>query len=292
MKISNLVALLALFALPALAQQESLLIGPADMVQVHIFQTPDLDEHARVTDDGMLPLVLGGPVKVAGLTPLQAAQSIEFALKQGNYMLDPHATVTVDQYATQNVSVLGQVRSPGSYPIATPRSIVDLLSLSGGTTDLADRRITIQRHGSKEKVEYFLSNTSSKALDDSVTVYPGDTVIVPKAQIVYVLGDVNRPGGYPWTTNDSNLSVLQAVGLAGGAPPTAALDHSRLVRKKADGSYEEINLQLGRMQKGKRADISLQADDILFVPFSYMRNIAVGAGGLISAASSAAIYRF
>ena len=126
----------------------------------------------------------------------------------------------------------------------------------------------------------------------NVPVYPGDTVLVPKADVVYVLGDVNRPGGIAIVTNDSKLSALQALSLAGGTPPNAVPSHSRLIRKQADGSHVELPLQLSAMQKGKEPDIPLQGDDIIYVPFSYARNMAVGAGSLVGATSSAAIYRF
>jgi polysaccharide export outer membrane protein len=93
-------------------------------------------------------------------------------------------------------------------------------------------------------------------------------------------------------TNDSKLSVIQAMTLAGGTPPNAVPSQARLIRKKADGTRVEIPLQLSAMEKGKNPDLQLQADDIIYVPFSYTRNMAVGAGSLVGATSSAAIYRF
>jgi polysaccharide biosynthesis/export protein len=167
-----------------------------------------------------------------------------------------------------------------------------VLALAGGLSDLAQRKVTIQRHASKERVDYVLSNSANAALDANVPVYPGDTVLVPKADVVYVLGDVNRPGGIAIVTNDSKLSALQALTLAGGTPPNAVPSQSRLIRKQADGGHVELPLQLSAMQKGKEPDIPLQGDDIIYVPFSYARNMAVGAGSLVGATSSAAIYRF
>lgn len=117
-------------------------------------------------------------------------------------------------------------------------------------------------------------------------------MIVPKADVVYILGDVNRPGGIAMVTNDSKLSALQAISLAGGTPPNAVPSRARLIRKQADGSHVEIPLQLSAIQKGKQPDIPLQADDVVYVPFSYARNMAVGAGSLVGATTSAAIYRF
>jgi len=271
---------------------ESVTIGRGDVLQVKVLEAPELEQSARVTDAGTLTLILGGSVQVTGLTTAEAALAIERALAEGHYVLTPHVSVTLAQTVTQNVTIMGQVRSPGSYAIGTPRPILDVLALAGGLTELADRKVTIQRHATKERIVFVVSNSANTALDGSVAVLPGDTVIVPKADVVYILGDVNRPGGIAMVTNDSKLSALEALSLAGGTPPNAVPSHSRLIRKQADGSHVDLPLQLSAMQKGKQPDIPLQADDIVYVPFSYARNMAVGAGGLIGATSSAAIYKF
>ncbi len=274
------------------AQTESLTIGPGDVLHVKVLESADLEQHVRVTDAGTLTLILGGTVRVAGLTPTDAALAIERVLVDGQYVLTPHVTVMTEQTATQNVTIIGQVRAPGSYPIGTSRPILDVLALAGGLTELADRKVTIQRHATKERIVSVVSNSASAALDGSVEVFPGDTVVVSKADVVYILGDVNRPGGIAMVTNDQKLSAVQAISLAGGTPPNAAPSHARLIRKQTDGSHVEIPLQLSAMQKGKQPDIPLQADDIVYVPFSYARNMAVGAGSLIGATSAAAIYHF
>jgi polysaccharide biosynthesis/export protein len=274
------------------AQTESVTIGRGDVLHLKTLEAPDLEQVVRVTDAGTLTLILGGSVQVAGLTPAEAALAIEKVLVNGHYLLTPHVSVTLDQTVTQNVTIMGQVRTPGSYAINTPRPILDVLALAGGLTDVADRRVTIQRHDTKERATYVVSNSSNTALDSSVVVFPGDTVIVPKADVVYILGDVNRPGGIAMVTNDSKLSALEAISLAGGTQPSAVPSHARLIRKQPDGTHVELPLQLSAMQKGKQPDIPLQADDIVYVPFSYTRNMAVGAGSLVGATSSAAIYRF
>jgi polysaccharide export outer membrane protein len=274
------------------AQTESLTIGPGDLLHVKVLEAPELEQSARVTDAGTLTLILGGNVQVAGLTPPEAALALERVLVEGHYVLTPHVSVTTEQTATHNVTIMGQVRSPGSYPIGTPRPILDVLALAGGLTELANRKLTIQRHATKERITFVVSNSANAALDGSVDVFPGDTVIVSKADVVYILGDVNRPGGIAMVSNDSTLSALQALTLAGGTPPNAVPSHARLIRKQADGSHVEIPLQLSAMQKGKEPDKQLQPDDIVYVPFSYARNMAVGAGSLVGATSSAAIYRF
>jgi polysaccharide biosynthesis/export protein len=275
-----------------LGQKESLLIGPGDQVHVHVLDAPDLDQHARITDAGDFPLVTGDNVKLAGLSPSEAAASIERALIVSNYVLHPHVSVNVDQFVTQNVSVMGQVHAPGAYPLVTPRSVLDVLAMAGGVSELADRKITIDRRGTKEQITYFLSNRSSTAIAGSVKVYPGDLVYVPKVDVVYVLGDVGRPGGYPMSTNDSKLTVLQAVALAGSTPPSAVPSKSRLIRKLPDGTYRELHLSLSAMQKGKQEDMSLEPNDIIYVPFSYVRNMGSGLAGIVSSATTASIYRY
>jgi polysaccharide export outer membrane protein len=274
------------------AQTESLTIGAGDLLHVKVLESADLEQHVRVTDAGTVTLMLGGTVHVAGLTPSEAGVAIERVLVEGHYVLTPHVSVMTEQTATQNVTIIGQVRAPGSYPIGTSRPILDVLALAGGLTELADRKVTIQRHFSKERIVSVVSNSANAALDSNVEVFPGDTVLVAKADVVYILGDVNRPGGFAMVTNDQKLSAVQAITLAGGTPPNASPSHARLIRKQADGSHVEIPLQLSAMQKGKQPDVALQADDIVYVPFSYAKNIAVGAGSLVGATSAAAIYHF
>jgi polysaccharide biosynthesis/export protein len=287
---SKWILLVFLLTSNLLAQNESLLIGPGDQVHVQVFDTPELDENARVTDDGELPLILGGKIRLVSLTPVEAARSIEAALVQARVMNYPRVLVTVTQFATQNVTVFGQVVRPGTYPIDTPRSVVDVLGLAGGLTDLADRHITIERHTNHRQVSYYVSNHAGDFLDQTVMVNPGDKVLVPKAGIVYVLGDVGRPGGYPMTNNDATLTVLQAVAAAGGTASSAVPSHTKLIRRTAVGGYQSDPVPLSDMQKGKKPDMALQAGDIVYIPFSYIRNAALGLTGIAAAATSAVIY--
>jgi polysaccharide export outer membrane protein len=277
--------------LQAHMQAESLLIGPGDQLHILILETPDLEQHPRVTDAGDAPLMLLGSVHVAGLTPAQAAAAIQQDLIAGNFMRHPQVTVTVDQYATQSVAVLGQVKLPGSFPITAPRSVFDMIALAGGLTDIADRSITIERNSDPTKpVHFFFSNNARDAIDNTVLVYPGDKVLVPKAGLVYVLGDVKTPGGYVMSNNSSQLTVLQAVAAAGGTNHSAVPSHARLIRNDGSAGYSDKPLPLSAMQKGKESDIPMQAGDIVYVPFSYLRNLAVQSSGVVAAATGAAIY--
>jgi polysaccharide export outer membrane protein len=282
--------LLIAFSAPSFAQKESLLIGPGDQLHIEVFDTPEMEQLARVTDAGMIPLIFVGEVKVAGMTPGDAGHQIEQVLKAKGVMLHPQVSLTVQQYATQNVYVMGQVTTPGAYPITTPTSVVDVLALAGGLVDLADRHITVERRSDpSEKVHYFLSNRSDEALDSKVFVYPGDTVLVPRVGVIYVRGDVGKPGGYPMTTNSSEMSVLQSLAMAGSANKTAMLSKAKLVRHTPNGP-QEVPIVIDAMQKGKQPDIQMQADDILFIPASWLKNLTQNASQIIASAASASIY--
>jgi polysaccharide export outer membrane protein len=274
----------------AQAPKESLLIGPGDLLHFLVYDTPEMEQHARVTDSGNIPFSFLGNVPVSGLTPEQAATQIEQRLISAGVMRRPQVTVRVEAYATQNASVMGQVQKPGSYEIDTHRRVAEVLAMAGGLTDIADRHITIERFGpGKQKVDYYFSNTASSAIAEDPMVYPGDTVIVPKAPTVYVLGDVSKPGGYLINTNNSRMTVLQAIALAGYANHTAAVGKSKLVRETDDG-VQEINLAVGAMQKGKQPDVALLPDDVVYVPFSFMRNVGLNGQSILASVASAAIY--
>jgi polysaccharide export outer membrane protein len=197
--------------------------------------------------------------------------------------------VVVDQYATQEVTLIGEFRTPGAYPIATPRPILDVIALGGGLSDSADRDILIERRGDQSHpIHYDLNNDGEQAIKEQVLVNPGDTVVVVKAGIVYVLGDVNRPGGYTMNNNESKISLLEALSIAGGPARTAKLNRARLIRK---ADHTEAQISLGDIQQGKRPDFPMLPGDILYVPFSYAKNLLItSSAGIVGAAGAAAIY--
>ena len=276
-------------AIPGSAQTESLLIGPGDLVQVDVIDTPELEQQVRVSDSGTVTLAFLGEVKLAGQTPSAAAQTIASQLIARRVMRAPQVTLRIIEYATQEVSVLGQVRNPGAYSVSTPQPVLKVLALAGGLTDIADRNVTIKRHKSAETVTYYLANNAGQALADDLLVYPGDIVMVPKAAFIYVMGDVARPGGYAISTNDSHVTVLQAIAMAGSANKTAIQSRVRLIRKTPTGTTETA-VRLDGIEKGKQPDLALQADDVLYVPFSWVKNAAVNASTIAASTSSAAIY--
>ena len=293
------VALVLLLTTAAFAQQppapspttapESLLIGPGDLLRISVLREPELDQHVRVLDSGEIALSLAGNLPVQGLTPAEAAARIANRYRDGKFLLHPEVSVFVEEYATEAVTILGEVAHPGTFRLAAPRTLIDVLSLGGGLTEVADRHIVVERGGKDgQRIRAFLSNRADDALNADVLVRPGDIVVVPKAGIVYVLGDVARPGGYVMQ-NDSQLTVLQAIALAAGTSKTASEKRVRLVRS-VDGLTQSIDLPLRDMERGRQPDVPLQANDIIYVPFSLGKNISLGLANITAAASTALIY--
>jgi polysaccharide export outer membrane protein len=281
--------LFSALAMSCWAQQESLLIGPGDLLQVDVMDTPEMEQQVRVTDDGSVSLAYLGSIHVAGQTPAAAAGMIQAALVEKHVMHRPQVTVRMMELATQDVSVLGQVHTPGTYSITTPQTILKILSLAGGLSEEADRNVTVKRNKSGEQLKYYVSNNADEALSNMVMVYPGDTVLVSRAPLVYVMGDVNRPGGYAITTNDQHLSVLQVIAMAGSANKTSKQSHVRLIRTTDQGQVE-MPVRLDQMEKGKQPPLMLQANDIVYVPFSWMKNVAMSTANIAASTAGAAIY--
>jgi polysaccharide export outer membrane protein len=269
--------------------KESLLISGGDLLHVSVFDVPALEQRVRVSDAGDVKLALLGDVHVAGMTAADAGQRIDLDLRQGGYVRKPQVSVLVEEYAVANVSVIGQVLHPGNYALNTPRNLMDVLSMAGGLAPAADIHITIKRHGAAGATVYAtVPNDADAAILNAVLVQPGDLVIVPKAGVVYVLGDVARPGGYVMQ-NDAQITALQALAMASGVTKTASENHARLIRQTVTGPVE-IPIALHAMQQGKQPDIPLQAQDVLYVPYSTARNLMLGASAIVSSASGAAIY--
>jgi polysaccharide export outer membrane protein len=271
------------------AQNESLLIGPGDLIQVDVMDTPEMQQQVRVTDDGTVPLAYIGSIHLAGQTPATASSIIQRALVDKKVMQKPQVTVRVQEYATQDVSVLGEVHTPGTYAITTPQTILKVLALAGGLMGSADRHVTVKRHDSPEQLTYYVSNDAQEALSDVVMVYPGDTVLVSRAPVVYVMGDVNRPGAYAIVTNDARLSIMQAIAQAGSASKTSERSRVRLLRTTAQGQTE-LPVRLDAIEKGKQPDIVLQPNDIIYVPFSWMKNVAMNSSAIAASTAGAAVY--
>jgi polysaccharide export outer membrane protein len=216
------------------------------------------------------------------------------ASDQNTLLIAPGDLLHIQVADTPEMEQDARVTDHGMAPIigiATPRPILDVLALAGGLTPTADRHILIERQGDQHPLTYYVSNDGKQAIEQQVMVNPGDTVLVVRAGIVYILGDVNRPGGYVMSNNESQLTLLQGLALAGGASRAAKQGHAHLIRKKPEGGYTDTEFSIGDVQKGKRPDLALMPGDVLYLPFSYGRNfVTSGATSIAASATGAAIY--
>ena len=265
-------------------------IGAGDLLKVGVLGAPESDQEVRVDADGNVALNFIGSVHLAGLTPEQAQAIITKKFVAGGFFTDPQVSVFAKEYATQGVSVLGEVQKPNVYPLLGSRRLFDVLSLAGGTTPKAGQVITItHRDHSRELRTVLLSNDPAKSAEANVEIFPGDTVVVSKAGIVYVVGDVHKPSGVVME-NGTQMTVLQAIAMAEGTNPTAALNAARLIRKTPTGP-QEMPLELKKILAAKSPDIHLQAEDIIFVPNNAVKTAGKrGLEAIIQAATGLAIY--
>jgi polysaccharide biosynthesis/export protein len=240
-------------------------LSAGDLVEIGVYNVPELSTKARVENSGDLYLPLIDYVHVADLTVDEAQVLIEKRLADGGFVRNPHVTIFVDESNAQGVTILGDVSKPGIYPVLGDRKLYDLLSAAGGFTQTAGRSVSIIRRGQSQPITVKLPRNLADDMQDDIQIFPGDTISVPRAPVIYVVGDVGRPSGL--LVDNGSLTVLQAIALAGGPNRTAKLNGVRIVRKGPTG-MTETRVQLKKMLEAKSPDMTLQADDILFVPVS------------------------
>jgi len=301
-------------------------IGPQDLLEISVFEAPELNRAVRVSASGEISLPLLGAVQASGVTP----KALEFVLQEllrRSYMKDPHVSVFMKEMQSHPVSVFGAVKKPGVFQIDGPKSLVEILSMAEGLAEDAGDTVIVMRGAG-------LPGTAQSALNDppaeskpqgpaagaspatekktggntvetnlknllesgdpryNVVVYPGDVVKVARAGVVYVEGEVKRPGGFMLKTNE-NISVLQAVALAEGLTRTAARSRARIMRTdEATGTRTEIPINLDKILAGGLTDPILRPKDIVFVPNSTGKSAFYSSTQAIVSIGSAAVYRW
>jgi polysaccharide export outer membrane protein len=269
---------------------DAMRIGGGDLLLVTVFGASDYNHEVRVAGDGSVNLPFIGPVQVAGLTIREVASDLEERLSEGGYFNNPQVGIFVKEYATQGVSVLGEVQKPGIYPLLGARTLFDVLSAAQGTTQTASDKVSITHRDRSQHPEIIkLSYNVKDSAQSNVPVFPGDTIVVQKAGMVYVVGDVQKPSGIVMAS--PTLTVLQAIALAQGTNSNAALDKARLVRKTGDGETY-IPLQLKQMLAAKVPDMRVQPDDVIFVPNSTLKTgFKRGLEAAVQTVTGVVIYR-
>ncbi len=268
-------------------------VSPDDLLDVYIMDVPEVSRAYRVSSDGMLALpLLPQPIQAAGLTLNQLSHFIAGKFHDSGMLTNAQVTVSVLETRLHSVLVSGEVRNPQVYPVFGPTRLLEILIKAGGLTDNAGNDAVIMRGDTgaradlAEEVQANVPNDKMRGQsftlnirklvemgDDTsnILLYPGDRVTVPRAQLFYVLGAVNRPGGYVLDEARQHVTVLKALALAGDVNNIAKRKHITILRHEPgtpDEKREEIPVDIKAMVKGDKPDVRMIADDILFVPES------------------------
>jgi polysaccharide export outer membrane protein len=304
-------------------------IGAEDLLEISVFEAPELDRTVRVSANGQISLPLLGSSQAAGLTSRELEVVIQELLRR-SYMKDPHVGVFVKDMQSHPVSVFGAVKRPGVFQIRGSKRLIEVLSMTEGLSDDAGDTVVVTRQiqpvattdqvvdgGSadapalQEKADNgaaartMVAGSSGETLNinlkdllnssdsrSNVLIYPGDVIKVARAGVVYVVGEVRKPGGFMLKTNE-NISVLQALALAEGLTRTSAKGHVRIIRTDGTtGARTETPINLDKILAGKLPDPILLPKDIVFVPNSTGRSVLYrGAEAALGIGTGLAIYR-
>lgn len=232
-------------ALPTTDVGPTLALGPGDVVNIQVYGRPELSSTSYVADDGTIQMPLAGTVQVSGLSPAQASQRLVAALKEGKFLVDPQVSIILSQFRSQQVSVLGDVRSPARFPVEARTSVFDLLALAGGITDSGADVIYLLRPDKAGHVSRFPIDL--KGLADSgkpiptITLRGGDTVFVPRAEQFYISGEVAAPNMY---RIEPGMTVLQAMSRGGGVTPRGSENRVEIRRRLSDNRFVTVTPQL------------------------------------------------
>jgi len=293
-------------AQPSQSSVSDYVVGPGDILTVTIEDTPERTGKYRVTEDGYLFLpLLSAPIKVQGLAPIAVSRVIAAELQKDGLYRDPVVNVFVEEFHSRNVTVLGAVQKPSVYPLQRPTTVLEMISLAGGMTAQAGSIVTITRNQppapksgepalTPRPITLDLAKlTKTGDSSQNLILQSGDVITVSNAPVVYVIGAVVKPGGYVLQDSEAGgVSVLQALAMAEGLKPVAAGGRAVIIRRSADGQdRENLPVNVSEVLSGKKADHSLEPNDILFVPESTMKkSLKVMGDVAIAGLNGVAIY--
>jgi polysaccharide export outer membrane protein len=245
-------------------------IRPGDIVEVQVFDAPEYSISMPVSPAGEIAIPYAGLFHIEGMTSIEAARAITQLFVQQQILRDPRVIVTTQQFG-YSVTVMGEVRSPGIYPLAGRKRLIDMLTEAGGVTDRAGHVIEIFAAGSMKDPQTVLWDPTLRENNNAeLQLKTGETILVSRCGVVYVGGNVGRPGAYPLC--DSNHTTLsEVVALAQGTKPSSWSQRTLLLRTSGSGTRVVQTVKLDDVLRGRKMDITMQPDDILFVPPSALK---------------------
>lgn len=299
-------------SLSAPSTREVEAIAPDDQLDIYVLDVPELSRQYRVSTAGVIEVpLLKDPVMAEGLTSDQLAKSIREKLQAAGMVNDPHVTVQVANSRAHAVTIAGAVKSPQIYPVLSKTTLLDAISQAGGLAveasdtaivargDLSSRILSSDKDGAPTggpAPARTIKVDLKRLMEDgdpelNLTLYPGDRVTVQRAGMVYVVGAVNRAGGFVMANEGDHMTVLKAIALAQNTKNTAATGKACIIRNGGRGGNAQVPVNLKKILDGKLPDQPLIANDILFVPDSASKKAVYRAGEAAAQAASLMIYR-
>lgn len=240
-----LLALMSVLIGSMVRAAEEYLLGPGDTVRIAVYNNPDLGIDTQIAEDGSISFPLIGRVVIGGMSKSAASAALSKRLIDGGFLRSAQINLTVTEYRSQQVSVLGEVNRPGKYPIAAQTSLMDLLAQAGGVTAKGSRQVTVVRHdaeGKQVKQEIDLDQlVSAAAASVDLAMHNGDVIYVAQQPTFYVYGEVQKPGVYPL---ERGMSVRQALAASGGLTVRGTERGVRISRNNAKGESNTIKVKL------------------------------------------------
>ena len=204
-------------------------IGPGDLIDVEVFNTPELSGKHQVSQSGKIRIAGSGDIDVDGMSTVEAAAEIEHRLKSAELMLDPQVTVLVQEHASRQISILGEVNRPGTYSLQGWPSLSNALAAAGGATPKQGSTISItHRNDPGNPVVVRVDGTASDARQAGILLRDADLVTVSEAGQIYVVGDVTKPGEF-FLRNGRPLTALEALALAEGLKDNARPEKASII---------------------------------------------------------------
>jgi polysaccharide export outer membrane protein len=299
-------------------------IGPQDLLEINIFEAPELNRNVRVSENGEVSLPLLGGIKVVQLTARELENTLAARLRE--FLKDPHVSVMVREIESHPISVIGEVNKPGVFQVRGSKTLLEMLSMAQGLAPEAGDEVLVMRSAGFHRdaaAPSGANDSSAQSVTGSIAVqgdvagqknpdtvavnlrhllnsrdpkfnvpvYAGDIVKVTRAGIVYVVGAVKKPGGFT-VKGSEQMSLLKAIALAEGLSSTSSKGRTRVIRtEEASGKRTEIPVDIGKILEGKSPDMNLQAADIVFIPNSAGKTaLYKGTEAIVATASGLVIF--
>ncbi|HEX5432155.1 MAG TPA: polysaccharide biosynthesis/export family protein [Bryobacteraceae bacterium] len=282
-------------------------LGPGDQIQIWALGLEEAGQHPiRIDPSGFIEVPMIGRVKAQGLTSDQLRQTLADRMK--TYVKQPQVTVSITDYGSQPVSVIGSVNKAGVEQLQGPKTLIEVLSMAGGLSSDSGNTITVTRPVTQGEIPLPRTKTDRSGqfttanipVEDlfsgtdpslNIPILPHDVISVARGHVVYVLGEVKKPGGFN-IGERPHLSVLEALSLAEGPTSGAATKKARILRQEEGVQRKEIPVDASKILSAKAPDIALEPGDILLIPVNQPRNVAIRAlETAVNIGSGIAIFR-